>query len=244
MIQWDLCKIDWTAIGSIITFLAFIFTWISLYISNKQYKKNRELQFSILRQEKAQKQLHDFLENILQMVYEINPLNVLNYSEKLRNGVFTDEDKKTLEDLARKDELNYTQLGILYATLDKFSTAKPLIDSLHKLREYYGAWSRIINPLFLFFSNIKSYPTDFIAKQIQFYLNEMIQTLNKINHPYKKEIKEIIESSNNDIDKLFDTLSIFESVISSTISEIKKEFSNQVHFFAIEEQKRINDLVK
>ena len=138
MIQWDLYKIDWTAIGSITTFLAFIFTWISLHTTNKQYKKSRELQISMLKQEYAQKRLDDFLDKILEMVFDINPLNIINYSEKLRNGVFTDEDKKTLEDLARKDELNYTQLGILYATLDKFSTAKP-IDSLHKVREYYGA---------------------------------------------------------------------------------------------------------
>ncbi len=45
---WNLSIIDWTAIGSIATVLAFIVAYLSIYISNKQNKKNQQFQLSLI----------------------------------------------------------------------------------------------------------------------------------------------------------------------------------------------------
>lgn len=84
MIIWDLTTFDWTAIGSIVTFLALIATFVALFFSNKQEKKNRRLQVLLLRQEQQQSRLDEMVANILEMIADIDPLHQSNYSKKIQ----------------------------------------------------------------------------------------------------------------------------------------------------------------
>ena len=83
MITWDLTTIDWTAIGSIVTFVALIATFIALFFSNKQEKKNRQLQVLLLSQEQQQKRLDELVNSILDIISDIDLFNLSNYSKKI-----------------------------------------------------------------------------------------------------------------------------------------------------------------
>ena len=86
MITWDLTTIDWTAIGSIVTFVALIATFIALFFSNKQEKKNRRLQVLLLSQEQQQKRLDELVNSILDIISDIDLFNLSNYSKKIRDN--------------------------------------------------------------------------------------------------------------------------------------------------------------
>lgn len=53
--NFDLYTIDWTAIGSIVTFIAMIIAYWTIHISDKQNKSNQRLQLLLVQREIEQK---------------------------------------------------------------------------------------------------------------------------------------------------------------------------------------------
>lgn len=134
MITWDLTTIDWTAIGSIVTFVALIATFIALFFSNKQEKKNRQLQVLLLSQEQQQKRLDEMVANILEMIADLDPLHQSNYSKKIQERRVAIEDRYRLDDIARKDQCNYNKLQLQIIKLENYAAAKPMLEKLNTIR--------------------------------------------------------------------------------------------------------------
>ncbi len=78
----DLYTIDWTAIGSVATTIALIIAFRSINASNKQNRENRKLQILLIRKEQEQKRLDEMVNNILEIIHSIKPIDVLDFSSK------------------------------------------------------------------------------------------------------------------------------------------------------------------
>ena len=77
MMNVDLYTIDWTAIGSIATAIAMIIAFRSISVSNKQNRENRKLQVVLIRREQEQKRLDEMVNNILEIIHSIKPIDVI-----------------------------------------------------------------------------------------------------------------------------------------------------------------------
>ena len=78
----DLYTIDWTAIGSVATTIALIIAFKSINASNKQNRENPKLQILLIRKEQEQKRLDEMVNNILEIIHSIKPIDVLDFSSK------------------------------------------------------------------------------------------------------------------------------------------------------------------
>lgn len=75
--NFNLYTIDWTAIGSIATFIAMLIAYWSIIKSNKENEKNRQHQILLLHKEQEQKKLDEMIENILEIAfYLITPTSM------------------------------------------------------------------------------------------------------------------------------------------------------------------------
>ena len=73
----DLYTIDWTAIGSVATTIALTIAFRSINASNKQNRENRKLQILLIRKEQEQKRLDEMVNNILEIIHSIKPIDVI-----------------------------------------------------------------------------------------------------------------------------------------------------------------------
>ena len=98
----DLYTIDWTAIGSVATTIALIIAFRSINASNKQNRENRKLQILLIRKEQEQKRLDEMVNNILEIIHSIKPIDVLDFSSKWIDKTFTTEDRHKIDHMQNK----------------------------------------------------------------------------------------------------------------------------------------------
>ena len=238
--------IGWEAIGAIATFVMAITAFVTSYISIKQNNKSRQFQIRLIQQQQAQQRLDDMVENVLEIIKNINPFHILHYSNKLTANTFTENDRQALEKLAVDDDLCNTNLTLQILKLGNYTSAKPLLNHLHKIRADYGLWSRTVNTLFqyLCFSEESEQTLDIVEQMVIQMTNEMTDKLHEINSPYKQDATSIAQQhEGKPIEKALTILKIFEAEIANYILRQKRNFENELIQFVKKEQLKIDDII-
>lgn len=238
--EFELNIIDWNAISAIATTLAFFIAFWSIRVTNTQEKNNRKFQLKLMRKEFEQRNLDEFITKALEIYNGTNPLDILNYSSKLINNQFTEQDKDTIEQNANNDQINCIRLNVLIILMDKVESAKPLIKKLGDVRETYGVWARNINLINMSFEDFdKPEHKDFIIKAINGMSNVCVQ----YNPKYESYIKSIINSRTNLKEQCLNILECFETEVSMQLQQIRKDFEKQLYEYVKTEQIRINAII-
>ena len=236
--SFDLCTIDWTAIGSIVTFIAMIIAYWTIHISDKQNKSNQRLQLLLVQRDMEQKRLDELVENIMIINDSMQPIIVADYSVKLTKGIFTEDDRHFIDEMAANDLANNNRLSVQLIKYDRKESAKKVLMTLSNMRRKYGEWIRDLSILNLYKNSYVISPQD---------LNRMILTMVQISKEtapeYKKDIDNVIKTKDNDLNKAINLMNIFCYVISTYLNEQKKIFEEELYAFVKEEQKRIDNIV-
>ena len=133
----DLCTIDWTAIGSIATVIAMIIAYRTIYISVKQNKDNQKFQTLLVQREIEQKRLDELVDNIMIINDSIQPIVVADYSVKLTKGIFTEDDRHFIDEMAANDISNNNRLSVQLIKYDRNESAKKVLMILSNMRQKY-----------------------------------------------------------------------------------------------------------
>lgn len=237
--NWNLCTIDWTAIGSIATVIAMIIAYRAIYASVKQNKDNQRFQLLLVQREIEQKRLDELVENILIINDSIQPIVVADYSVKLIQGCLTEEDQNFIAKMAAKDDLDNNRLNIQLMKYDKNQSAKNVLVALNSLRQTYGIWVRNISVLNLCKTKRDNVPLSELTKVI----STMVKISKEIVPEHEKTIHDILKASSSDLDKAIDLLNIFCYAISTYLLKNKKIFEAELFAFVQNEQKRIDNMV-
>lgn len=236
--NFDLYTIDWTAIGSIVTFIAMIIAYWTIHISDKQNKSNQRLQLLLVQREIEQKRLDDLVENIMIINDSMQPIIVADYSVKLTKGIFTEDDRHFIDEMAANDISNNNRLSVQLIKYDRNESAKKVLITLSNMRQKYGEWVRDLSILNL-------YKTNYIISPDE--LRRMILTMAKMSKEiapeYEKNIHNVINEKNNDLNKAINLMNIFCYTISAYLNEQKKIFEDELCAFVKEEQKRIDSMI-
>lgn len=236
--SFDLCTIDWTAIGSIVTFVAMIIAYWTIHISDKQNKSNQRLQLLLVQRDIEQKRLDELIENIMIINDSMQPIIVADYSVKLTKGIFTEDDRHFIDEMAANDLANNNRLSVQLIKYDRKESAKKVLMILSNMRRKYGEWIRDLSILNLYKNSYVISPQD---------LNRMILTMVQISKEiapeYKKDIDNVIKTKDNDLNKAINLMNIFCYVISTYLNEQKKIFEEELCAFVKEEQRRIDNIV-
>ena len=236
--SFDLCTIDWTAIGSIVTFVAMIIAYLTIHISDKQNKSNQRLQLLLVQRDIEQKRLDELIENIMIINDSMQPIIVADYSVKLTKGIFTEDDRHFIDEMAANDLANNNRLSVQLIKYDRKESAKKVLMTLSNMRRKYGEWIRDLSILNLYKNSYVISPQN---------LNRMILTMVQISKEiapeYKKDIDNVIKTKDNDLNKAINLMNIFCYVISTYLNEQKKIFEEELYAFVKEEQKRIDNIV-
>ena len=236
--SFDLYTIDWTAIGSIVTFVAMIIAYWTIHISDKQNKSNQRLQVLLVQREIEQKRLDELVENIMIINDSMQPIIVADFSVKLINGIFTEDDRHFIDEMAANDLAYNNRLSVQLIKYDRNEPAKKVLMILSNMRQIYGEWIRDLSILNLYKNNFVISPQD---------LNRMILTMvqisKKISPEYEENIEDVIKTKDNNLDKAISLMNIFCYVVSTFLNEQKKIFEEELCAFVKEEQKRIDNIV-
>lgn len=243
MITWNLTTIDWTAIGSIVTFVALVATFIALFFSNRQEKKNRQLQVLLLRQEQQQKRLDEMIENILEIFSDIDLFNLSNYSKKIKANNISVEDRYQIDNLSTKSEHNYNQLQLQYIKLNNYASAQPILHHLNAIRVDYGIWAKSVAMILVYlqeevavqqenFDIIKSTYNEMLAKCVEIDP----QSISLLNARKNHFLESFIEDYK-------DVLIVFSYILTQKLLKEKEIFMNELKAFVKIEQKRIDNIV-
>lgn len=241
-----MCVIDWTAISAIATALAVIAAFITIRISIRQNKDSRKLQIKLIKQQQAQQRLDDMVKNVLEINQNMNPFHILHYSNKLTSNTFTANDRQALEKLAVNDNLNNTNLTLQLIRLNNYTSAKPLLDCLHKIRSDYGLWLRTVTSLFqyLCFREESKETIENVEQRVDLMKNEMVAKLKEIDPRYVEIENLLLEPNQKPIDKALAVLKIFEAEIARYIQRQQGNFERELIQFVKSEQQKIDNIVK
>lgn len=242
--SFDLCTIDWTAIGSIVTFVAMIIAYLTIHISDKQNKSNQQLQLLLVQRDIEQKRLDELIENIMIINDSMQPIIVADYSVKLTNGIFTEDDRHFIDEMAANDDLNNNRLNTQLIKYDKNESAKNVLIALSNLRLKYGEWVRNLSSL----NAYKEYNM-YLKSDLSRIIDIMINTSKEIAPKTEHDIHNILCSENSNLDKAMHLMNIYSHMIITYLLENKKVFEKELFAFVEKEQKRIdnmifNDLIK
>ena len=221
----DLCTIDWTAIGSIATVIAMIIAYRTIYISVKQNKDNQKFQTLLV-------------DNIMIINDSIQPIVVADYSVKLTKGIFTEDDRHFIDEMAANDISNNNRLSVQLIKYDRNESAKKVLMILSNMRQKYGEWVRDLSILNLYKTNYIIFPDE-----LRRIILTMANMSKEIAPKYEKDIHFIINEKNNDLNKAINLMNIFCYTISSYLNEQKKIFEDELCAFVKEEQKRIDSMI-
>lgn len=243
MITWDLTTFDWTAIGSIVTFLALIATFVALFFSNKQEKKNRQLQVLLLKKEQQQSRLDEMVTNILEMIADIDPLHQSIYSKKIQERRATAEDRCRLDDVARKDQCNYNKLQLQIIKLENYAAAKPMLEKLNTIRTDYGVWIKSTVMILYYLQDTVENQRESIDIIKRTY-HEMVAKCLEMA-PHSKRLLESCRNPFNDnlIDLYINVLTVFSFESTQKLLKDKEIFMNELKAFIKSEQDRIDNIV-
>ena len=243
MITWDLTTIDWTAIGSIVTFIALIATFAALFFSNRQEKKNRQLQVLLLRQEQQQKRLDEMIENILEMLSDIDPMHLTNYSKKILEKDVAIEDRYQVDNILRKDQYNYNKLQLQVIRLENYTAAQPILQHLNEIRYDYSIWCKSVAMILYYFLD-KDFEYDERFEIIASAYKDMTKRCFEIA-PHRRSYLESRKNPFKDsfIDEYINVLTVFSLELTQTLLNEKKLLTNELKIFVRNEQKRIDNVV-
>ena len=234
----DLYTIDWTAIGSLVTFVAMLIAYWNIHISDKQNKNNQQFQLTLIQREIEQKRLDELIESIIIINDTIQPVDVLDYSVKFVNGNFTETDRHIINSMATKEKSDSNRLTIQLMKYDKYQSAKDVLTALSNMRQKYGEWVRDISILNMYKKH------NFVDPS---YLAEMTSTMIRISKELEPKLEEpirkILNTPTDDLNKAIRLLEVFSSVVSSYLIDHKKIFENELYAFVQKEQKRIDDMM-
>ena len=229
--------IDWTAISAITSFLMTVAAFATIYSSVRQNKKSRELQIKLLRQQQAQQKLDDMIANIMTICQNMNPFHVFEYSSKLVNNKFTEEDRQILETLTIDNYYNKTN------RLGNYESAKPLLKRLQQIDQDYGLWSSTVSALFqMIHSPELSNPL--IGMAINQMISDMANRCLKIAPQYQSAISEIANQNSTIVEKAKQMLNIFQPEIARHIQQQQMELNKELTEFVKFEQERIDKLIE
>lgn len=243
MITWDLTTIDWTAIGSIVTFVALIATFIALFFSNKQEKKNRRLQVLLLSQEQQQKRLDELVNSILDIISDIDLFNLSNYSKKIKDNNISVEDRYQIDNLSNKSENNYNKLQLQYIKLRNYDSAQQILHHLNTIRVDYGVWAKSVAMILVYLqeqAEVQKESLDMIKSAYNGMLAKCVeidpQSLSLLNARKNPFIESLIEDYKN-------ALIVFSYVLTQKLIKEKEIFMNELRLFVKSEQERIDNIV-
>lgn len=239
----DLYTIDWTAIGSVATTIALIIAFKSINASNKQNRENRKLQILLIRKEQEQKRLDEMVNNILEIIHSIKPIDVLDFSSKWIDKTFTTEDRHKIDHIAEQDQLNNIRLNIQLIKLKNYPTANILLTRLNIIRDLYGQWVKCINLLHLHLESRDKLSIEEQTVCITNIVKQMATTCKKLNPEYTPIISDICKKKNNIIDIARELMNIFESVIFNQIQTHKLALEPELYEFVKKEQERIDRII-
>ena len=243
MIIWNLTTIDWTAIGSIVTFIALIMTLVALFYSNEQERKNRQLQVLLLRQEQQQKRLDEMIGNILDIISDIDPLHLSNFSKKISGKDVSVEDKYQIDNILRKNSYNYNKLQIQVIRQEDYITAQSILQRLNKIRSDYSLWCKSVAMIlyYLLDNNSKCEEKfETIASSYQ----DMIERCLEIAPQSRSDLDSCINPFKDDlVEEYIKVLTVFSYELTPKILKEKKHFMNELKAFVKNEQKSIDNLV-
>lgn len=234
----DLFTIDWTAIGSIVTFVAMIIAYWTIHISDKQNKSNQKLQLLLVQREIEQKRLDELVENMMLINDSMQPIIIVDYSVKLTREQFSENDRHFIDEIAAKDESDNNRLHVQLIKYDRYEPAKNVLTILSNMRQKYGEWIRDLSILNLYSTNHVISPD-----MLRNIISTIIKISNEIAPEYEKEIHNVLNEKNNDLSKAINLMNIFCYVISSYLNEQKKIFEKELCAFVAKEQKRIDNMV-
>ena len=239
----SLGTIDWTAISAITSFLMTVAAFATIYSSVRQNKKSRELQIKLLRQQQAQQKLDDMIANIMTICQNMNPFHVFEYSSKLVNNKFTEEDRQILETLTIDNYYNKTNLTIQTNRLGNYESAKPLLNRLQQIDQDYGFWSSTVSALFqMIHSPELSNPL--IGMAINQMISGMANRCLKIAPQYQSAISEITNQNSTVVEKAKKMLNIFQPEITRHIQQQQMVLNKELTEFVQYEQTRIDKLIE
>lgn len=236
--SFDLYTIDWTAIGSIVTFIAMIIAYWTIHVSDKQNKSNQRLQLLLVQREIEQKRLDELVESIMIINDTIQPVDVLDYSVKFVNGNFTETDRHVINSMAAKEKSDSNRLSIQLMKYDKNQSAKDVLTALSSMRQKYGEWVRDISILNMYKEH------NFVNHSC---LAEMIATMvnisKELDQKSEQYIRKILDTPTDDLNKAIQLMNVFSSVVSSYLIDHKRVFENELYAFVQKEQKRIDNMI-
>ena len=241
--DFSLCTIDWTAISAITSFLMTIAAFATIYSSVRQGEKDRDLQIKLLRQQQARQQLDDMAANIMAICRNMNPFHILEYSFKLVNNNFTEEDRYLLEKLTVDNYYNQTNLTIQTDRLGNYQSAKSLLKRLKQIHQDYGLWSSTVTTLSKMLGSAEL-SNPLIEKAIHQMTIEMASRCQKIAPHYQQTIATIIGQEDIAIEKAKKILNIFQTEMARHIQQQQMELNRELTEFVKYEQKRIDKLIE
>lgn len=241
--DFSLCTIDWTAISAITSFLMTIAAFATIYSSVRQGEKDRDLQIKLLRQQQARQQLDNMATNIMTICRNMNPFHILEYSFKLVNNNFTEEDRYILEKLTVDNYYNQTNLAIQTDRLGNYQSAKSLLKRLKQIHQDYGLWSSTVTTLSKMQGSAEL-SNPLIEKAIHQMTIEMASRCQKIAPHYQQTIATIIGQEDIAIEKAKKILTIFQTEMARHIQQQQMELNRELTEFVKYEQKRIDKLIE
>lgn len=234
----DLCTIDWTAVGSIVTFIAMIIAYWTIHLSNKQNKENQQFQLLLIQREIEQKRLDDLIEHILVINDSIQPVLVLDLSIKLINGSFTEENRHFVDSMAAQDRSNGNKLSVQLEKYERKPSAKKVLQLLSNQHNIYMDWLADLSLLYLY-----KYRQEDITSDINKIISNIASFVHKFEPSLDKHIQEVLNERCNDLDKAIHLMNVYCYAVSSYLVDKKKAFEKEVCVFVRQEQQRIDNIV-
>ena len=237
MLRFELSVIDWTAIGSIATTLAFVVAFIGISVSVWLERKNRNFQLLLQRKEKEQRILDEFIARVLDIFGAISALDVLNFSGKLICNSFDEKDRKAIEQHAINDELNSIKLNILITQSERMEGSKALIDKLEEVRAIYGHWARNINVLSMY---LNDYDKATERAMVDMAMKSMMDVCMDFSNEYRAYIQDINKRQPGIRELCCEIVECYETITSLKLQKSRKEFKERLYEYVKAEQARIN----
>lgn len=220
-----------------------IAAFATIYSSVRQGEKDRDLQIKLLRQQQARQQLDNMATNIMTICRNMNPFHILEYSFKLVNNNFTEEDRYILEKLTVDNYYNQTNLAIQTDRLGNYQSAKSLLKRLKQIHQDYGLWSSTVTTLSKMQGSAEL-SNPLIEKAIHQMTIEMANRCQKIAPHYQQTIATIIGQEDIAIEKAKKILTIFQTEMARHIQQQQMELNRELTEFVKYEQGRIDKLIE
>ena len=240
-----LINMNWTAIGAIATALAVIAALLGNYRTNRNNEKNRKLQIALLRQQRDQRKLDEMVQNVMQLSRSLNSFEMMHYSSKFKDGVFSEGDRRVLEQMTVENAARATNLSLQMEMLKNYESAKPMLDYFWEIWKDYGLWSISISTLFQCMSTSQeTQQEEDITVLTEKIVSNMRAKLLEIDAHYSVVLEGLLKNKDNPMSQAQAIMELFGIEMARIIQRKCEILSNKVIEFIRVEQKRIDDMVE